>query len=361
METILLVDDEYNLRKSFKIGLMHRGYAVLEASDGREALEKLSTSKHRIDMVITDYSMPGMDGLELLAKIRKKSGDIPVIMITAYGQKSLVIEALRNQCDSFIEKPLSLDELILEIERIRHKKLSNPDSRNLAKHLPRLIHHVNNPLMAISGHAQLGMSSLHDQKRLKKYFESINKAVDEIQNINRDIAQLGLFSPQGEVQMEDINLGHMIDDCLELFQGLADLKRVQVLKKFQDQQVIIHGFPWILEQAFKNLILNALDAMDDRPVKRLELRIKLDREKSKVLIHFEDTGCGIPLENRGRIFEPYFTSKTKGTGLGLAIVKEAVDAHHGGIFVESQVNKGTIFIIKLPLGGSDPQNRSEQS
>jgi len=118
MKTILLVDDEPAQLKSLGIGLLRHGYHIVEALDGQAALHRLDDFRGEIEMVITDYAMPGIDGLDLLQRIRRKFLSIPVILITGHGDKSLVIEAIRNRCDSFIEKPFTMETLMLEIRRI---------------------------------------------------------------------------------------------------------------------------------------------------------------------------------------------------------------------------------------------------
>ena len=129
MDTILLVDDERMFLRSLRIGLRSKGYRTIEAFGGPEALNRLDDPNTRIDMVITDYLMPHMDGITLLKKIRKKSKSIPVIMMTAFDEKALAIEAHSNQCDSFIGKPFTLNELIAVIEEVKHRK--SPSSNDL--------------------------------------------------------------------------------------------------------------------------------------------------------------------------------------------------------------------------------------
>lgn len=74
-------------------------------------------------MVITDYLMPGMTGIDLLVAIRKRAPTLPVVLMTAYGETKLVIEALKNKCDGFLEKPFTLDHLIQEIEAVNAGRL----------------------------------------------------------------------------------------------------------------------------------------------------------------------------------------------------------------------------------------------
>jgi DNA-binding NtrC family response regulator len=117
MKTILVVDDKRVQLKTLRRGLRTRGYQVVEAISGKEALDHL-VKDNKIDIVLTDYAMPEMNGIELLQKIRKNNRTIPVIIMTAYGDKSLVIEAMHHRCNGFIDKPFDMDELFEEIKKI---------------------------------------------------------------------------------------------------------------------------------------------------------------------------------------------------------------------------------------------------
>lgn len=113
---ILVVDDEIDEVESLSRGLRSKGYQVLQALNGQEALNHIHNDSAGIDLVITDYAMPVMNGMELLRDIRKNHGNLPIIMMTAYGKKDLILDALRNHCDCFIEKPFTLEQLLREIQ-----------------------------------------------------------------------------------------------------------------------------------------------------------------------------------------------------------------------------------------------------
>lgn len=119
MKTILVVDDKRVQLKTLKRGLRTRGYRVVEAISGKQALDHLGKDE-RIDIVLTDYTMPEMNGIELLQKIRETNKTIPVIIMTAYGDKDLVVEAMHFRCNGFIDKPFDMDELLAIIHKYNH-------------------------------------------------------------------------------------------------------------------------------------------------------------------------------------------------------------------------------------------------
>jgi len=112
---ILIVDDEKTMIETLRRGLRTRGFQVFDAPNGMDALAFLGAD-NEVDMVITDYAMPRMDGMELLKEIRRTS-DVPVILMTAYGDKDVVVEAMKNRCSGFIDKPFTLENLLEEIDR----------------------------------------------------------------------------------------------------------------------------------------------------------------------------------------------------------------------------------------------------
>ncbi len=115
--TILVVDDEKVQLETLKRGLRTRGFQVCTAINGRDALKSLNNSG-KVDLVITDYTMPEMNGVELCDKIRDTFKNIPVIIMTAFGDKEIALDALRHGCNGFIDKPFTLDELMNLVNRV---------------------------------------------------------------------------------------------------------------------------------------------------------------------------------------------------------------------------------------------------
>jgi DNA-binding NtrC family response regulator len=115
---ILAVDDEIEKLESLRRGLRIMGYEVVEALSVDEALRVLNANGNGIDLVLIDYTRSRMNGLDLLKRIRKFNISVPVVIMTAYLDDGLVGEALRNNCNSFIEKPFSPDQLKQIIEGV---------------------------------------------------------------------------------------------------------------------------------------------------------------------------------------------------------------------------------------------------
>jgi signal transduction histidine kinase len=104
-----------------------------------------------------------------------------------------------------------------------------------------------------------------------------------------------------------------------------------------------------LRSLFTNLLINALHAMEGKGEGRLT--VSLSREDGFASVRISDTGGGIPAENLGHIFEPYFSTKETGTGLGLAIARKAAEDHGGTVSVESRQGAGATFTVRLPVAG----------
>jgi len=115
---ILIVDDDLTQLETLRRGLRSKGYNVLEASSGKDALNFLQDGKtDQIHLILTDYVMPEMNGIDLLKKIREKSNSLPVIIMTAYVKNDLLLNIMRLNCNSIIEKPFTLNQLNGEIQK----------------------------------------------------------------------------------------------------------------------------------------------------------------------------------------------------------------------------------------------------
>ncbi len=128
MNSVLIVDDEASVRFALSELLSERGHAVVTAASGAEALGKLE----EVDAVVTDLSMPGMTGMELLGKIRARDPSLPVVMLTAHGSERVAVEAMRQGAYDYVAKPFDIDELAMLVERALEARRLRQDNRRLS-------------------------------------------------------------------------------------------------------------------------------------------------------------------------------------------------------------------------------------
>ncbi len=115
---ILIIDDDPNQLFSLELSLKSNGYSVMTAPGAQESLALIHRHAADMDVILTDYSMPGMNGLALLEHIRQGYPQLPVILMSAYGSKELILDALRKGCAGFIEKPFTMEQLLSELNRV---------------------------------------------------------------------------------------------------------------------------------------------------------------------------------------------------------------------------------------------------
>jgi two-component system sensor histidine kinase HydH len=148
-----------------------------------------------------------------------------------------------------------------------------------------------------------------------------------------------------ETLREAVDIKILLETCLKEFEGLLFLKAITLTKEFDDGALSVSGSPFDLEQVIKNVILNAIQAMEQSAEKRLTVRAEKINEGSAVAVNVSDSGCGMPEARLADIFTPYYTTKANGSGLGLAIVKNTLEKNQGTISVTSREGRGTTFTL----------------
>ena len=134
--TILVVDDEEDIRYALDIYLTQLGYKVLKAENGEEAINLFKVFGPSI--ILTDIKMPGMDGIELLRKVKKENPETEVIMITGHGDMELAINSIRNDATDFLVKPINDEALEIALKRATHRMLMQQKLKDCEEKLRKL-------------------------------------------------------------------------------------------------------------------------------------------------------------------------------------------------------------------------------
>ncbi|MEJ9210944.1 ATP-binding protein [Bacillus smithii] len=213
-----------------------------------------------------------------------------------------------------------------------------------------IAHEIRNPLTAIKGFTQLLSNMGH-----RDYTDVILTELDRIDKIVSDL--LVLAKPQIS-HLEEINLVELIDRVVTLLRTQAIMYNIDIISDIRLKDCpVIEAEADQIKQVLINLIKNAIEAMPEGGTVTIEAEV--DHSEDHVVIRVIDEGIGIPRELISRLGEPFFSTKEKGTGLGLMICQRIIKNHKGSLEIDSEVNKGTTFTIRLPRKISKKNDRQK--
>ncbi len=206
-----------------------------------------------------------------------------------------------------------------------------------------IAHEIRNPLVALKTFSQLLPEKFRDDEFRANYIKVV---IPEIERIDSLVEQLLIFARPRPVRMENMDLVSIIESTLVLIRTQAGSDEISFVKNYNREHIEINADPEKIKQALWNLLLNSVDALQNRSG---IIKIGLSSTDENVLISIEDNGCGISEENMNKIFDPLFSTKPSGTGLGLPIVNEIIAQHNGRINIESKEGVGTKVTVILPF------------
>jgi signal transduction histidine kinase len=205
-------------------------------------------------------------------------------------------------------------------------------------------HEVTNPLMLIRGHLQFLESSITEDHPLRMNFEVIDRASKRIEEMAKRMLD---FSRKRVPRTEKSDLAEVISDAVRFIQPYFRSQYIDVRVHLEPDLPLVSLDKWQMVQAVVNLLQNAADAMADQTKRVLSVTARVEGTYMRIAI--SDTGSGIAPANVPHIFEPFFTTKgERGTGLGLYITRQVINDHGGTIDVHTG-DRGTTFVISLPL------------
>ncbi|WP_438944565.1 sensor histidine kinase [Shewanella electrica] len=248
---------------------------------------------------------------------------------------------------SLQEKTEELQQNVKLLNETRHQLVTNEKLTALGELTAGIAHEINNPTAVILGNMELMRYELGDNAAAVE--EEIELVIQQVGRISTIIRSLLQYSRPGEFNapIEMQQTGPIIDEMQLLVRHSLGKQEVVLLSELNASCPVEVNRPQLL-QVLINMVMNAAHAMDGNG--RIWLRTNdwtLQDKPVGVKIEIEDEGCGIPAEQVGRIFDPFYTTRKDGTGLGLSLSYGLIKRIGGSIEVRSEVNKGTVFTIYL--------------
>ncbi|MEJ6482862.1 hybrid sensor histidine kinase/response regulator [Nostoc punctiforme UO1] len=366
---ILVVDDSPDNVFLIKTILEEEGYTISTAENGISALAELKASP--CDLVLLDLMMPDMDGYEVTKHIRgemKLPQYIPILLITAHDAPN-VAHGLDLGADDFIRKPVTVDELLARVRSLLRLKHSMDERDEIARQredfVSRLTHDLRTPLVAadrmlmLFQQGALGTLSPQMQEVITIMARS---NINLLTMVNTLLEVYRFEAGRKSLAFQPVNLGRLLEEVTGELAPLAQAKTLSLNLDFTEESNTVMGDRLELHRLFTNLIGNAIKFTDSGSVTiRFTSQRQLDKSSQSQLsgksnpveyisIAIADTGPGIPTEEQATIFERFRqgSHKSSGSGLGLYLARRIVEAHQGIILLNSELGKGSVFIVLLP-------------
>jgi two-component system cell cycle sensor histidine kinase/response regulator CckA len=344
------------------------------AKNREQFLAELKKSDY--DIIIADYSLPDITGIEALHICQREKIDIPIMLITGAGNEQIAVDSLRKGAIDYMLKK-NISGLAVRVSRaldiwadMKAVKTMEAEKQRLQKQLLQaqkmesigllaggIAHDFNNLLTGIIGYAGLSINMLPTDSPATKNLRKILGLSDLAANL---IKQLLVFSRKIPLALKISDINALISRNIEFIRRMVE-ENIEIRLNLQDDLP-----PLLLDEAqfaqvLINMAVNSRDAIAGSGMIEIKTENipagKIIKPGSSIIkgeyirISVLDTGCGISENNLPKIFDPFFTTKEvgKGTGLGLAITYSIIKGHNGWIDVTSKEDKGTTFAIYLPV------------
>lgn len=365
---ILVIDDEEIVLDSCRQILKGSGYQILTAMNGALGLDLLR--EFHPDLVYVDLKMPGISGFEVIEKIHDLDPTTVTIVITGYATVSSAVEAMKNGAYDFLAKPFTPDEFRLITQRGLDKRRLILETIALKREKDMLreqfaaivSHELKAPLGAVQQNLFLLMDELSDQisEEQKKRFERMKVKINDLINlIHTWLRVLSVDVKKIQENFKATSVNSIISKAIESVQPHAIRKDIELLSSMQEPVGLVYGDEGTLVEVVVNILGNAIKYSRSGS----QVSIHAGKSGDEILISITDHGIGIAKEDLPYIFNDFYTKNSdkvaeQGSGLGLAIAHRLLDAHQGSISVESELGKGSTFVIHLPSLKEESDSKS---
>ena len=213
-----------------------------------------------------------------------------------------------------------------------------------------LAHQINQPLTAVTTNADAALLLLSAQPpRWRDLTDALMDIRRDSQRAGDVVRQVRLLLRKLPTQLEVLDLTSTVADVVKLAEGNASIRHIVLDVELPASGPAVLGDRSQIQQVVLNLLLNAFDAVKDRPAAERRVRLDVSGREGTAAIEISDCGPRLPEETMARLFEPFYTTKQEGLGLGLSICRAIVDAHNGTIEARPNPESGTTFSVALPI------------
>jgi len=370
---ILIVDDIEMNRNVLHDLVITLGCEPLLAIDGEAALAMIKEVAP--DLVLLDIMMPGLDGYEVLKKMKADPiiSDIPVIMITALDEIDSAIDCIQMGADDYLTKPFNPQLLRARVNSSLSKKQAHDREKRLHQQLQTsfddlhkmeqirdsltnmIVHDLNNPITVVSATCSLTKKAMEenrlDSQTLRECLKNIGDASLEMIRLTRGILDVAkLESDEMPVNLAPVDAINLAKSIWQQACPQAEIDNINLIFSAPEDTVMVLADEELLRRVIHNLVSNALKHNQAN----IDVTLSVHKENNECLVCITDNGRGIREEDIDRVFDKFFQAKGRtgrkyGVGMGLAFCKMAVEAQNGRIWVDSEWGHGASFSIAFTL------------
>jgi len=318
---------------------------VMEIYQNMKDLDIQIAMAHRKAVIITGSSM-GLLFLILLMIIKKASSVIRL-------KTDQLVEARDHLEEKVGERTQEIKQTYERLQETQRRLNRSEKLAGIGTLAAGVAHEINNPLASVASCAE-GLINRMDNvdfktKDDKEVFPDYLKTIcDETYRCKSIISKLLDFSRRQVPVFGKVDINGLVSDVVKMIMRQKELEKLSIELNLNSEPIVIYGDSNQLKQVTINIIMNAIDAIENGG----KIKISTSKSNDCAQIMFEDTGCGITSEDLDKVFEPFFSNKSpgKGTGLGLSICYGIIEEHNGKILVSSNgPGKGAIFTVTLPI------------
>ena len=356
---VLIVDDSEDDIEMLQRFLTNEDTVIRGLTDSTKAEEVFD--EFEPDLVMLDLHMPAPGGLEILRRLRdarSRLGFLPVVVLTGDVGPAARNSALDLGADDFLTKPLDRQEVVLRVRNLLSTRRLHVELARAYRHksefLASMSHELRTQLSSVIGFSELLISDTavrFDEPRRQKFLAQINSSGRYLLDLTSDILDLAkIEAGQVVLRLENVTIADVARIVISVMEPLAAKKAIR-LEADLSAAGQVQADAGKLRQMLINLVSNAIKFTPDGG----RVTIGAQRLPGTVEISVSDTGIGIAQPELEHLFEEFrqvdsdITREQRGTGLGLALTKRYVELHGGRIRLTTEVGKGSVFTLILPL------------